>query len=252
MSDASPSSSPAPGEPGRSHRPLRPIRLVAVALIGLAAVVVAIAWAAALDNPVGAGARDPQANMPEVIGNPGSDTTDTDTARQPSLPPLALMRNRQLPARLRSLRGPALLSGCRARATNARSADAYVDLAYVVQSLGQPALAAAAYRKALAHEPGNLEARIGLLLVPAAGGDSTALQRADRALAALERRFPNEQLPAFNRAWLALYRSDAPTARAGFERALALDANTPLGRIAQRLLSAAAASAPGTGMAPTP
>jgi hypothetical protein len=205
--------------------------VIVAAVAGLVAVAVAVGMAVALNDPVGEGARDAVPAMPDPVAglNPGTDA---------GLPPLALVLDRPAPDGIGDLPAEEQLQRLTALATPNAPAQRFVELGAVLQSLGRGAEAREAYQEARRRDPGNLGARVGLILVPAASGDEAAMTAADVRLAALERSAPDEQLPAFNRAWLAIYRADAQTATAGLMRTIALDADSPLGVTAATLLRA--------------
>jgi hypothetical protein len=206
-------------------------RVIVAALAGLVAVAVAVGLALALNNPVGEGARDAVPAMPDPVAglNPGTEA---------GLPPLAPVLGRPAPDGIGDLPADQQLERLTALATPTAPAQRFVELGAVLQALGRGPEARAAYLEAREREPGNLGAQVGLILVPAASGDEAAMTAADVRLAALERAFPDEQLPAFNRAWLAIYRADARTAAEGLRRTIALDAESPLGVTAATLLRA--------------
>lgn len=207
------------------------MRALLLACAAVAVVAAALAGAAALDRPVGEGARDAVPAQPDAIAGLSS-------AAAAGLPPLGLVLDRPPPGGIGQLPVETQLDRLRALATPAAPARRHVELGSVLQAFGRHEEAADAYRTALAREPGDLAARIGLVMVAAADGDPDALAEAERAMAALARANPDAQIVAFNRAWLAIYRSDPDGARAGLERTVALGADTPLGVTADSLLGA--------------
>lgn len=208
--------------------------------------VVAVAGAAigagVLNDPVGPGGRDATPAMPEALDAPNAGT-------QAGLPPLALVPG--LPERPgeEGLTAAERLDVLRPLITPAAGADLLVELGAVLQSLGRGPEARTAYEEALEREPGNLAARIGLILVPAAAGGPEALDLADAELATLEQAMPAEQLITFNRAWVAIYRGAPVRARRLLERTVDLGAGTRLGITADALLRAFDS---GRGAAPAP
>jgi hypothetical protein len=64
-------------------------------------------------------------------------------------------------------------------------------------------------------------------------------ERSAPALAKLAARHPQSQLVAFNQGMLAVYREDKATADAAFARVRAIDPTSPLGKVAERLTTAA-------------
>jgi hypothetical protein len=205
--------------------------VIAAAVAGLAAVAVAVGLALALDSPVGEGARDAVPAMPDPV-------TGLSPGTAAGLPPLALVLGEAPPDGIGDLPADQQLERLTALATPTAPAQRFVELGAVLQALGRGAEARAAYLEARERDPGNLGARVGLILVPAASGDEAAMTAADVRLAALERSLPEEQLPAFNRAWLAIYRADARTATDGLRRTIALGERSPLGITAATLLRA--------------
>ena len=212
-----------------------------VRLVAALVVTAALVGAAALNDPVGQGARDVVPAQPEAVAGVGA-------GADAGLPPLALILDAPLPDGIGDLPVREQLEPLRTLAAGDAPARRLVELGSVYQSLGLGSEARQAYLEAAERDPGDLAARVGLILVPAATGAGPAMETADTRLAALERAEPEAQIVAFNRAWLAIYRADAATARAGLERTVALDGDTRLGAAARGLLDALgtrpAASAP--------
>jgi hypothetical protein len=198
----------------------------------------AIAFAAALDDPVGAGARD--AARPADVGevaDPGA-TAGADVSAPEDLPPLALVVDTPLPADLAGLDAREAATRLRDRVlASGGTAEEWVLLGSLLQQIGRSPMAAGAYRAALQVRPGDLAARVGLEMVEGATGGAGAT-RAAAGLARLAERNPGSQVVAFNQGWLAAYRRDAVAARAAWRRAVALDPGSSLGRSADALLEA--------------
>jgi cytochrome c-type biogenesis protein CcmH/NrfG len=190
----------------------------------------ALLLAAALESPVGEGERD--AARPAV---PGA-VADPSEGLAEGLPPLTLIVDRALPPAIAALPPIRQAQRLEALATSTGEAGRYVELGSVLQTLGDGAGATAAYRSALRAGGSDLEADTGLAMVEATrGGDGPA--RAAERLEALARANPSSQVVAFNQGWLAIYRRDADTARASWERTVALDSDARLGRVARALLA---------------
>jgi hypothetical protein len=223
--------------PGLLRQLLAPsARRGVLAVLGVWLVVVAVTFVviSRLDRPTGS--APPDAAQP-VVGRlavpPGAAaTTDPD-----ELPPLALALDRPLPPDLAGMTGPALVAGVRRLAAREPSALNLDRLGAAEQGVGDAAAARAAYRRALAVDPGDLGARVGLVLVDASRGRA-GLARAGRALAALARRHPSSQLVAFNQGLVAVYERDRETVLAAWRRAASLGPGTPLGRTAAGVVAA--------------
>ena len=184
----------------------------------------------ALDQPVGAGARDEaQPAVPGATVNP--------TTGDASLPPLALVLDRPLPKLAADLKAPirqaAVLQQLAADQAQPRR---YVELGSVLQLLGQGPAAQKAYETALQLDPADVAAKTGLALVTAARGGTNAAEGA-AALRRLAAANPDDQLVAFNEGWLAIYRREAAPAKAAWTRTVALGQDTRLGRTAAALLA---------------
>ena len=208
-------------------------------VLGVWAVVtgVAIAWAAALDDPVGSGSRD--AAQPAAVGevaDPGSSGAG-DVSAPEGLPPLALVIDTPLPADLAGLDAREAAVRLRDRVLTGGAAEEWVLLGSLLQQLDRGPMAAGAYRAALDLHPGDLGAQVGLALVDGATGGAGA-QRAAAELARLAGAHPDSQLVAFNQGWLAAYRRQAAPARAAWQRTVTLDPGSPLGQSATTLLDA--------------
>ncbi len=194
----------------------------------------ALLAANALDNPVGAGARDEaQPAVPAVPAVPGGPATGSGG----SLPPLALVLDRPLPNVVADLDAPIRQAAVlKSLATATAQPRRYVELGSVLQLLGDGDGAGNAYDTALLLDPSNLAAKAGLALVEAANG-GTAQQQGAARLRALAAANPSSQPVAFNEGWLAIYRRDAEGARTAVTRTVALGQDTRLGRTAATLLA---------------
>jgi tetratricopeptide (TPR) repeat protein len=210
-------------------------------VLGVWAVVtgVAIAWAAALDDPVGAGARDEA--QPAAVGqiaDPGGTGTGAgDVAAPKGLPPLALVVDTPLPADLAGLDAGDAALRLRDRVLTGGTAEEWVLLGSLLQQLGRGPMAGGAYRAALELKPDDLAAQVGLALVDGATGSGGA-ERAAAELRRLAAAHPDSQLVAFNQGWLAAYRRQVAAARAAWQRTVALDPGSRLGQTASTLLDA--------------
>ncbi|MGE0026460.1 MAG: hypothetical protein AB7O78_18610 [Thermoleophilia bacterium] len=198
---------------------------------------VAIAWAAALDDPVGAGSRDEA--QPAAVGkiaDPAS-TGAGDVSAPEGLPPLALVVDTPLPADLAGLDARDAAVRLRDRVLAGGTAEEWVLLGSLLQQLGRGPMAAGAYRAALELKPDDLAAQVGLALAEGATGPSGA-ERAAAELRRLAATHPDSQLVAFNQGWLAAYRRQVAPARAAWLRTVALDPGSRLGQTASTLLDA--------------
>jgi hypothetical protein len=213
-------------------------RILVVLGVWIVVTGVAIAWAAALDDPVGAGSRD--AAQPAAVGevaDPGA-TGAGDVAAPEGLPPLALVVDTPLPADLDGLDARDAAVRLRDRVLrDGGSAEEWVLLGSLLQQLGRSPMAAGAYRAALDLEPDDLSAQVGLALVDGAGGPEGAA-RAAAELSRLATAHPQSQVVVFNQGWLAAYRRQAAPARAAWQRTVALDPGSRLGQSASTLLDA--------------
>lgn len=214
-------------------------RLFIAGGVGVVAVVVALLMANALNSPVGAGGRDAPA-MPAAVGEatPGTEA---------GLPPLALVLDAAPPDDIGQLSPREQVPRLRALATDGAPAQRFVELGSALQGIGEGSEALAAYRQALERDPGNIGARVGLALVPAAVGTPSAMATASGELRRLAAEEPGSQLVHFNRGWLEIYRGNGGPAAAALMRSRAIDPQTPLGQTADGLLTALRA---GAGAAP--
>jgi hypothetical protein len=203
-------------------------------LIGVWAVVAgaAILIAHALDDPVGAGARDKAqpAALGTVAGQDGAAAT---------LPPFTMVLDHQLPADVAGLAPAQQAEELRTRAMATGDPVTLVELGSVMQVLGDAQSAEFSYRSALERDPQSVAAQVGLALVPGTSG-ADGLDVAARRLEQVAAAHPDDQLVTFNRAWLELYRGNAEPAAVALRRTVALDPTSRLGRAARALLAAAA------------
>ena len=167
----------------------------------------------------------------------------TAQAAKPSLPPLRLYVERPLPASVARLSSAAQARRLALLARSSPTAGRYVDLGTVHQELRNTAAARSDYRRALALEPGSLEARVGLAMADGATG-SGGLTRAASSLATLERANPGSQIVSFNEGMLAIYRGDGPEVQRNLLRTAKLNSATRLGQSATELLRALVAGNP--------
>ncbi|MGD9571242.1 MAG: tetratricopeptide repeat protein [Thermoleophilia bacterium] len=215
--------------PAPAPRP-RYRRLAVILGVWLAAVAVALLVASALDDPVGAGDRD--AAQPAAPG----EVSDQAGGLSEDLPPLTTILDRPLPAGVADL--PPIRQAARLRQLAEGSGEArrFVELGTVLQTLGDPAGAAASYRRALRLGGDDVAAETGLAMVSATAGAEGPQRAADR-LGALAASHPDSQLVAFNQGWLAVYRSRRDDAREHWERVIAIDADARLGLAARALIA---------------
>lgn len=214
-----------PRPAARRRIPLRRLALVVAVAVVLAGG--ALLLAGALDSPAGASARDEaQAVAPGTSVSPGQGLGQ--------LPPLALVLDHVLPEGIAGLPTAQQARRLRARAAAAPGAARSVELGSVLQLLGDVAGAEAAYRDALARDPGDIGAQVGLAL---AGGSGTGgLGGAAARLRALSLAHPDDPLVAFNQGWVELYRRRAAPAIAAWRRTIAIAPGSRLGRTAAALL----------------
>ncbi|MCU0307296.1 MAG: hypothetical protein MUE51_05905 [Thermoleophilia bacterium] len=217
--------------PPRAGRP-RAKALALVAVAGLAAGALALGGATLLDEPVGQSAADP--SQPIVVGPivaPGQELTGGPE----ELPPISLILDRPVEAAVARLTPAQQVEVLAERARARGTAAAWVQAGAAAQRLGDQALAADHYRRALAIAPDDLAARAGLLIARAAA-EPDGLDRAAAGLARLARGAPRSQLLAFNEGWVDVYRRDGRGAIAAWRRTITLGPNTALGRTARNLL----------------
>ena len=177
---------------------------------------IAIAWAAALDDPVGAGSRD--AAQPAAVGevaDPGATSGAGDVSAPEGLPPLALVIDTPLPADLAGLDAREAAVRLRDRVLTGGTAEEWVLLGSLLQQLDRGPMAAGAYRAALDLRPGDLGAQVGLALVDGATGGRRCASGPRRSWRGSRREHPRSQLVAFNQGWLAAYRRQAERGAGG-------------------------------------
>lgn len=214
-------------------------RLLLVVVAGVGAAVVAFAGAQALDDPVGAGPIDEA--QPIVVGaivEPGAELTGI----RGDLPPLSLVLDEPPPAEIVGL--PLEDRVERLREIAGDDPGLLLQLGVALQSTGDSPGAREAYERAAENAPDARGPEVGLLMADAASG-SAGLERASQEIDVLAAAAPRDQLVAFNQGWLAVYRRDAQSALAAWERARQIDAQTPLGIAAAELTAAIARGADG-------
>lgn len=197
-----------------------------------ALVVAVAAWAAVVAVALGVAALLDDPPAPPVSAVPKG------------LPPIQLYLNRPLPpsvAAKGTLQAQATEIQRLASATG--TAESWVDLGVFSHRLQALQDAALAYRRALAVDPADVEAQVGLALLDAAA-DRDALARAERALGDLQATHPDDQVVAFNHGMLGVYLRDPAVFTPAFRLATRLGPDTPLGRQAAQLLSVSGRSGP--------
>jgi len=220
-----------PDTPRPTARRIPPARLAIILGVWVVLAGAAILIAMALDNPVGAGARDEaQPAVPGVVADPAQ-------TAPAELPPLALVLDQPLPSVVADIKAPIRqVPVLRQLAQVTAQPRRYVELGSVLQLLGDGKGAEDAYNIALQLDPANVAAKTGVALVTGAqGGDGPAA--ATVALQRLATANPKDQLVAFNQGWLAIYRRQAAPAEAAWTRTVALGPDTRLGRTAAALLA---------------
>jgi hypothetical protein len=154
------------------------------------------------------------------------------------LPPLFLYLDRPFPAEITKLQDAAAqITKLQELATTSDDPARWVELAAVSQRVGDLGFAKQALDRALALEPGRLDATIGLVMSDGATGPE-GLARAAAALAALAPNNEKSQLLAFNTGMVGIYRADRETIASALTRAIALGPETPLGILAKRFSGA--------------
>ena len=113
----------------------------------------------------------------------------------------------------------------------------YLDLGQVEMSVADQQAAVSAFSHAEQLSPNAPEPLAGLAMTEAMSGTTAGLAAANAQLSALQSRFPDSQVVAFNLGWLALYRRDATTVKTAWERTVQLGKQTPLGIAATVLLA---------------
>lgn len=198
----------------------------------------ALLVAGALDSPVGEGARD--VAQPAAVGTVATPQTapgpGSDAPAEGALPPLALVLDRPLPEPVEGLEPAEQLEQLRQLAISTRDADRFVELGSLLQLAGDGPSAQFSYESALRFDTESIGARVGLALVDGATGEK-GLARASAELGRLATRYPQSQIVSFNRGWLEIYRGRAVPARTAWQRTVALDPDSRLGRTATALLT---------------
>ncbi|HRC08205.1 MAG TPA: tetratricopeptide repeat protein [Miltoncostaeales bacterium] len=160
------------------------------------------------------------------------------SAPDPNLPPLTLTLDRDLPAEAVAAASAAKqVDVLQNLAIERNTPQAWVDLGAARHYQQDYAGAILDYRRALALDPNRLDAQVGLLIVDAA--TVSGRDRSAPLLAKLATRHPQSQLVAFNQGMVAVYREDRETANAAFAKVQAIDPASPLGKVAERLTTAA-------------
>lgn len=204
--------------------------------VGAVLAAAALGLASALDSPTGSAPADP--SQPIVAGPvvaPGQQLTGGAS----SLPPLRLVLDRAPPGNIGDLSAAKQIPRLRALVREGAAPRRLVELGSAQQARGDGAAALSSYREALRRDPGNLAARLGVVMVDGATG-SAGLKRAAAAFRTLARRHPNSQIVLFNQGWVAAYRRDARQALTSWGRTVALGGSTPLGQAARQLVTALA------------
>lgn len=222
-------SEPTPSDAAHPTRPVDGRRLAAVIVGAIATVAAAFALAAHLDRPVGEAPRDASPINPGPVQIDATErlATKAEIGRH-----FGLIIERPYPPAFARLEQAERLSRLRRLAASSGT-QMLVQLGAAEQEAGDQAAGAAAYRAALAREPNDVPARIGLAFTEAAGGGEP-IGRAALLLQRLFEERPNDQTVAFNRGWLAIYRQDPTTALFSLQRAIDIDAGTGLGQAAAR------------------
>jgi cytochrome c-type biogenesis protein CcmH/NrfG len=204
--------------------------------VGAVLAAAALGLASALDSPTGSAPADP--SQPIVAGPvvaPGQELTGGASG----LPPLRLVLDHAPPGNIGELSIAQQIPRLQALVRRGGAPRRLVELGSAQQARGDGAAALSSYREALRRDPGNLAARLGIVMVDGATG-SAGLSRAAAAFRTLAGQHPNSQIVLFNQGWVAAYRRDAPQARASWGRTAALGGATPLGQAARQLVTALA------------
>lgn len=207
-------------------------RVLAVAAAALVAGGTALGIASLMDEPVDGAARD---LAPIVVGNvvpPGEELTGENTS---GLPPLAIVLAAATPQAIAALPAAQQVVQLREDVASAPRPASYLQLGRALMELGDAPSAREAFTRAAELAPGSPAPLVGLAMTDGIEGDA-GLARAAARMEALARRFPADQLVAFNRGWLAVYRRDAATVVASWRRAVELGPRTALGETAAELL----------------
>lgn len=216
-------------DPGRR---VRPGAIIAIVVVGLVLAGIVIGIGAALGGTAGDGAAVDKAQpiVAGVVVAPGQELTGGNA----QLPPLALVTATAVPEAIAALAPAQQAARYAAMAGNDPALLVKEGAAY--QRAGDPDAAEAAYRKALAADPGSIEAKIGLALVEGSRSDA-GLKAAGQKLAVFTSEYPSSQVAWFNRGWVDAYLRDAKGTLAAWERTAAIDPSTSLGKTARGLLA---------------
>jgi hypothetical protein len=219
-----------PGTSGSRPTPKAILTAVVAALIvGLAAVGVATM----LDDPVGEGARDAAPIVAGPVVAPGQELTGGPN----DLPPLALVLDRPPPGEIGTLPAEDQVPRLQALSADQTQPRRLVELGAALQASRRLDEARAAFERALEVDSNDIAAQVGLALTDGAAGPG-GLDQAESELADLEAQNARNQVITFNRGWVAIYRSDAETARSAWERTVEIAPETRLGQTASQLLDA--------------
>lgn len=229
-------------EPAPAQRPA-PIRaIVVVAIVGIALAAAAIGVTLSLQGTTEAAAPDAaQPIVAGVVAAPGQELTGGPE----DLPPLAIVLARPVPQAISRLTPEQQVSRLSARARDGGAAS-LVDLGAAQQRAGDQDSAGAAFRQALAADPGSIEARIGVAMTRGARSDA-GLAQAAATIRRLTTTDPTSQVAWFNRGWIAVYRRDARDVVASWRRTVEIGPGTPLGVTAASLLRQIARAKGGSG-----
>ena len=174
-----------------------------------------------------------------VSGSSGSGsataTGSGSSAAAAQLPQLSIVLNRTDPIAQMAVSNQVV--ALQAEIASRPTADRYIDLGQVEMSLADRQAAVAAFSRAAQLAPNRPEPLLGLAMTEAMDGTATGLATANAQLETLQARFPDSQVVAFNRGWLALYRRDSATVKSAWQRAIQLGKQTQLGITATVLLA---------------
>ncbi len=171
-------------------------------------------------------------------GTPSSTSTTSGTsasAIKAQLPQLAIVLNRTDAIAQMAVSNQVV--ALQAEIASKPTATEYMDLGQAQMSLADQQAAVSAFSHAQQLDPTAPEPLVGLAMTEAMSGTQAGLATANAELQALQSRFPNSQVVAFNLGWLALYRRDAATVKTAWERTVQLGKQTPLGVAATVLLA---------------
>jgi tetratricopeptide (TPR) repeat protein len=215
-----------------SARRARPAGIIGIVIVGLVLAAAVIGLGSALGGESGDGTAVDKAQpiVAGVVVAPGQELTGGNS----SLPPLALITSSAVPPAIAGL--PAAQQAARYAAMAGNDPALLVKLGAAYQRAGDPDGAEAAYRRALAADPNSLEAKIGLALADGSRSD-TGLKAAGEKLAVFTSEYPNSQVAWFNRGWVDAYLRDAKGSIAAWERTVAINPKSSLGKTAAGLLA---------------